>query len=317
MRTYWLLVLLTAGSVQAQQNYPTKPIRLIVPFATNGPADIAARLLAPRLSEALGVPVVVDNRPGEAGTVGAEIVVRATPDGYTMLTVSSATYSGSAALYKLTYDPVNDVTPIAVMGEAALLVALHPSVPVATIQELITYDKSNSGKLHYASGGIGSSIHLGTELFNQLAHTKITHVPYASAGVALNAVLAAQSQLIISGMLQLMPHVRSKRLRGIAVTAVKRSSIAPELPTVGETVTGYEAVNSYGVLGPKGLPKHIVTRWNSEVNRTVKLPEMRAYMEGDGMEPVGGSPVYFREVLKRDVEKWRKVVEIAGVKPGS
>ena len=322
MRTYWLMtailgLLLAAGGVHAQQSYPTKPIRLIVPFATSGPADIVARILAPKLVESFGVPVVVDNRPGAAGTLGAEIAVRAAPDGYTIMIVSSATYSGSAALYKLPYDPVNDVTPIAVIGEAGLMVTLHPSVPVTSVKELIAYVQANPGKFSYGSGGIGSSIHLATELFNQMAGTNITHMPYQSAGIALNGVLGGQSQLIISGMLQLMPHVRSKRLRGIAVTAAKRSNVVPEIPTVGETVLGYEAVNSYGVMGPKALPKDIVVRWNREINRIVKLPDVKEQMAGDGMEPIDGSPEHFREVLKRDVAKWQKVVKIAGIKAGS
>jgi tripartite-type tricarboxylate transporter receptor subunit TctC len=310
-------LLFAAGVGHAQQNYPTKPIRFIVPFAVDGPSDIAARMLAPKLSESFGVPVVVDNRPGAAGTIGAEIAVRATPDGYTMLSVSSATYSGSAALYKLSYDPVSDVTPLALMGEAGLMVTVHPSLPVTSIKELIAYENANSGRLNYGSGGVGSSIHLATELFNQMADAKITHMPYPTAGMAVNGVLAGQSQLVISGMLQMMPHVRSKRLRGIAVTAPKRSSAAPEIPTVSETVPGYEVVNSYGVLGPKGLPMHIVVRWNAEINRIVQLADMKKYMAGDGMESVSASPEHFREVLRRDVAKWQKVVTIAGIKPGS
>jgi tripartite-type tricarboxylate transporter receptor subunit TctC len=320
MQSYRLMtavvgLVLAAQSAYAQQNYPTRPIRFVVPFATGGPSDIAARMLAPKLSESFGVPLVVDNRPGAAGTTGAAIVVGATPDGYTMLSVSSATYSGSAALYKLGYDPVNDVTPVALIGAAGLIVGLHPAVPITSIKELVTYDKAKHGALNYGSGGIGSSIHLATELFNQMAGTRITHMPSQSAGIALNALLAGQSQLVISGMLQMMPHVRSKRLRGIAVTAANRSNVVPEFPTVGETIPGYEAVNSYGVLGPKGLPSHIVMRWNSEINRIVKLSDMREHMSADGMEPVGGSPAHFREVLKRDVAKWENVVRIGGIKP--
>ena len=321
MRTYWLMpsilgLLLAAGGVHAQQNYPTRPIRLIVPFPPGGPLDIVARMLAPKLSESFGVSVVVDNRPGDSGAIGTETAVRANPDGYTMILVS-ASHAANAALYKLPYDPVNDVAPIALIGEIGLVVTLHPSVPVTNIKELIAYDKANAGKLNFGSGGTGTGIHLATELFNQMAGTKMTHVPYKGAGPALNELLGGQIQLIFGGMPQMIPQVKSNRLRGIAVTTAKRSNAVPDIPTVAETVPGYEAVTWAAVLGPKALPKDIAARWNSEINRILQLPDVKERMAGDGMEPVGGSPERFREVLKRDVAKWQKVVKIANIKPGS
>ena len=321
MRTYWLMpailgMLLAAGGVHAQQNYPTRPIRLIVPLAPGGGTDITARVMAQKLTESFGVSVVVDNRPGGGGTIGTEIAVRANPDGYTMIVVS-ATYSANAALYKLPYDAVNDVTPIALIGETGFVVTFHPSVPVKSIKELIAYDKANPGKLNYGSGGTGNSNHLASELLNQMADTKMTHVPYKGAGPALNDLLGGQIQLIIGVMPQMIPQVKSNRLRGIAVTTAKRSNAVPDIPTVGETVPGYEAVQWYGVLSPKALPKDIATRWNNEINRILQLPDVKERMAGDGMEPAGGSPERFREVLKRDVAKWQKVVKIANIKPGS
>ena len=321
MRPYWLMaailgVPLAAGSVQAQQNYPTKPIRLIVPAAPGGGADIVARVLASRLTESFGVAVVVDNRSGGGGTIGTETAVRANPDGYTMISLV-ATYATNAALYKLPYDPVNDVTPIALIGETAFVASLHPSIPIKNIKELIAYDKADPGKLNYGTGGSGSAIHLVTELFSQMAGTKMTHVPYKGLGPALNELLGGQIQVIFGSMPAMIPLIKSNRLRGIAVTAARRSDAVPDIPTVGETVPGYEAVNWYAVLGPKALPKDIVARWNMEINRILQRTDVKERMSGDGMEPAGGSPERFREVLKRDVAKWQKVVKIANIKAGS
>jgi tripartite-type tricarboxylate transporter receptor subunit TctC len=321
MRTSWLMtailgLLLAAGGVHAQQKYPTRPIRLIVPFAPGGGTDIVARMLAQKLTETFKQSVVVDNRPGGGGTIGAETAARANPDGYTMMLVVGA-YAANAALYKLPYDPVNDVAPIALIGESSYMVALHPSVPIKGIKELIAYDKANPGKLNYGSGGSGGAIHLATELFNQMAGTKLTHVPYKGSGPALNDLLGGQIQLAIGTMPSTIPHVTSNRLRGIAVTGAKRSNAAPDIPTVAETVPGYEAVTWYGLLGPKALPKDIVARWNREIDRIVQLRDVKERMAADGLEPAGGSPERFREVLKRDIAKWQKVVKTANIKPGS
>jgi tripartite-type tricarboxylate transporter receptor subunit TctC len=321
MRTHWLMavflgLLLVAGAVHAQQNYPTKPIRLIVPFAPGGSTDIVARMLAPKLTETFKQSVVVDNRPGGGGTIGAETAIRASPDGYTMLLIGGA-YAANAVLYKLPYDPVNDVAPILLIGETGFLVTLHPSVPVTSIKELIAYDKANPGKLNYGSAGAGSGSHLGAELLNQMAGTKMTHVPYKGTGPALNELLGGQIQLIVGALPLMIPQVKLNRARGIAVTTAKRSQAVPEIPTVAETVPGYETVAWYGVLGPKALPKDIVSRWNSEINRILQLSDVKVRMAGDAIEPVGGSAERVREVLKRDVARWQKVVKIANIKPGS
>ena len=321
MRGYWLMtailgLLVATGGVHAQRQYPNRPIRLIVPFAPGGGTDIVARVTAQKLTESFGVPVIVDNRPGGGGAIGTETAVRANPDGYTMILVAAA-YATNAALYTLPYDPVNDVAPIALVGETGNLVTLHPSVPVKSIKELIAYDKANPGKLNYGSAGTGSGAHLAPELFNQMAGTKMTHVPYKGIGLALNDLLGGQIQLIVGGMPATIPHVRSHRLRGIAVTTAKRSNAVPDIPTVAETVPGYEVVQWFAVLGPKALPKDVVTRWNKEMDRIVQLPDVKARMAGDGIEPAGGSPERFHEVLKREIAKWQKVVKIANIKPGS
>ena len=310
-------LLLAASGGHAQQNYPTKPIRLVVPFAPGGPTDIVARTLAQKLTETFKQTVVVDNRSGGGGTIGSETAVKANPDGYTMLFIAGGAYAANAALYKLPYDPVNNVAPVALISESGFVVALHPSVPIKNTKELIAYDKANPGKLNYGSGGTGSASHLGTELFNQMAGTKLTHVPYKGGGPALNDLLGAQIQLMLGGFPQVFPHIKLNRLRGISVTTAKRSSAAPDIPTVGETVAGYEVIAWYGVLGPKGLSKDIVGRWNSEINRVLQLHDMKERIAGDGMEPGGGSPERVGELLKRDVAKWQRVIKVGGIKPGS
>ena len=259
MRTCWLMtailgLLLAAGGVHAQQNYPTRPIRLIVPFPPGGGADIVARVMAQKVTESFGVSVVVDNRPGAAGMIGTETAVRANPDGYTLILVEGG-YAANAAVYKLPYDPVNDVAPIALIGETGFVVTLHPSVPVKSIKELIAYDKANPGKLNYGSGGTGSSNHLVTELFNQMAGTRMTHVPFKGIGLALNDLLGGQIQLIFGGLPRMIPHIKSNRAArhcGDYRQALQRRARYPDR---GETVPGYEAVQWFAVLGPKALPK--------------------------------------------------------------
>jgi len=321
MRAGWLLIpvlglALAAGTVDAQQEYPARPVRLIVPFPPGGPSDVVARLLAQKLAESFRQPVLVDNRPGAGGTLGAEAAVRAEPDGYTLIMVSAA-YAANAALYKLPYDPVGDITPIVLVGEAGNLVVVHPSIPIKSVAELIAYDKANPGKLNYASGGAGGDTHLAAELFNQMAGTRLTHVPYKGTGPALNELLGGQVQLMFGNMSVMIPHLKTSRLRGIAVTTARRSDAVADVPTVAETLPGYEAATWAAVLGPKALPQGIVARWNAEIDRTLQLPDVKERLAGSGMEPVGGSPDRLRAVLERDVAKWRRVVETAGIKPGS
>src|ERR1035437_199923 len=232
-----LAVVLVATNAAAQRkpdNYPTKPIRLIVPFAPGGGTDIVARALAQKLTESLGQSVVVDNRSGGGGTIGAETTVRGTPDGYTLIMVS-ASYSTNAAIFKLPYDPVNDITPIALIGESGFMVALHPSVPAKSIKELIALAKAKPNSLNYASTGTGGITHLATELFNMMANTKMVHVPYKGTGAALTDLLGGQVQLIFGSMPSMVPQNKTGRLRGIAVTTAKRNNAVPDMPPIAET----------------------------------------------------------------------------------
>ena len=310
-----LALVLAAGAALSDQRYPARPIRMIVPFPAGGGVDIVARFISLKLTESFKTPVVVDNRPGAAGAIGTDILIKATPDGYTLIAVEGG-YAGNAAVFKLSYDPLKDVTPIALIAQTAFIVTLHPSVPAKTIKELIAYDKANAGKLHYGSGGTGSINHLVVELFNQLAGTQMTHVSYKGVGQALNDLLGGQIQLIIGGMPPMLPHVKANRLRGLAVTTEKRSSVVPDLPAVGETVPGYDAMQWYAMLGPKGLPPEIVLRWNKEIDRLLLAQEVRERMANEGLEPAGGAPERFRDVLQREIAKWQKVVAVAGIKPG-
>ena len=320
MRAHWIVflvgVLSAAANVDAQQTpYPNKPIRLIVPFPAGGPSDVVARVFAEKLSDSFKQAVIVDNRPGAGGSIGTEAAIKAEPDGYTMVLVSAA-YAANVALYKPSYDAVADVTPVALIGESGNVVAVHPSVPVNSVDELIAYDKKNPGKLNYGSGGSGGDTHLAAELFNQMAGTHLTHIPYKGTAPAVTDLLAGQIHLIFGNATVIVPHVKSNRLRAIAVTTARRSQALPEIPTVAERLQGYEAVTWAAILAPKRLPKDIAARWNSEVERILQLSEVREKMLAIGIEPAGGPPERLRDILERDIAKWRKVVETAGIKVG-
>ena len=305
-----------ATSASSAQPYPTKPIRLIVPFAPGGPVDGMARLLAPALSASLKQSVVIDNRPGAAGLIGIESGVRASPDGYTITMVSSS-YSASAATLQLPYHPVNDVAPIVLVNASPQLAAVHPSVPITSVAELVAYAKAHPGKLNYGSSGTGGSVHLSTEFFNMMAGTRMTHVPYKGQGPALNDVIAGQIHLLLGSPMVIYPHVKLGRLRGLAISGVKRSSAMPEIPAFNETVPGYETYAWQAMLGPRTLPRELVMRWNAEVNRALQLPDIKARMAADGVEAAGGAPERFFELLKRDLAKWQKVVAHANIKAGT
>jgi len=309
-------LLATVGTAHAQQKYPVRPIRLVVPFAPGGGTDIMARSLAQKLSEAFGQTVVVDNRAGGGGTVGTETVVRANPDGYTMIIVSGS-FAANAAVYKLPYDSVNDIAPVALVGETGNVIALPLAVPIKSIQELIAYDKASPGKLNYGSTGTGGFTHLITELFNQLAGTKLTHIPYKGTGPALNDLLGGQIQVLFGSLPSTIPLIKQNRVRGIGVTTPKRSPALPDIPAIGEAVPGYEAVLWYGFWGPKGLPKNIVALWNTEIRKALKQPDLQQRLANEGLDPSDAPPERFNEVVRRDVAKWIRVVKTGNIKAGS
>ncbi len=306
------------GYAIAQKSiYPDKPIRFLVPFPPGGGTDIIARVMAQKLSEAFGQSVVVDNRPGAGGTIGAEIAAKAMPDGYTMIMVSGS-YAVNAGLYKLPYDPINGIDTVSLAGTGPFIVALHPSVPAKNVKELIALAKAKPGTINYGSTGTGGITHMTTELFRLMADVNIVHVPYKGTGPALNDLIAGQIQLVFGSMLATLPHVKSGRLKGIAVTSPRRSEAAPDMPTVSESgVPGYEVTLWYGVWGPKGLPKGVTNRWHAELVKVLRSPDMRVRLSSEGLEAVGSTPEEFRAHLKREVDKWAKVIKDANVRIGS
>ena len=305
----------TASLAQAQQsadNYPSRPVRLIVTFAPGGGTDIMARTFGQKFTESRGQAVVIDNRGGGGGTIGAELAVRAPTDGYTLCMVSTS-YATNAAVFKLPYDPIRDITPIALVGSAGILLAVHPSVPAKSVKELIAFAKAKPGVLNYASTGTGGNTHMVTELFNMLAGTKMTHVPYKGTGPALTDLLAGQVQVQIGTLNVLRPHVLAGRLRGLGVTSLKRNPGLPDVPPIADSVPGYEAGLWYGLWGPKNLRRDAVVTWNSEVRKAFQHADIRERFAIEGLEATDGPPDLLREVVVRDVEKWIKVVQAANI----
>jgi tripartite-type tricarboxylate transporter receptor subunit TctC len=314
-----LMILLgsVSGIALAQKSrYPDKPVRFVVPFAPGGGTDIIARAMAQKLSEAFGQSVVVDNRGGAGGTIGAEIAAKSTPDGYTMIMVSGS-YAVNAGLYRLPYDPLNGIDTVTLVGTSPFIVALNPSVPVKNVKELIALAKAKPASLNYASTGTGGITHMATELFRLMAGIDIVHIPYKGTGPALNDVIGGQVQMIFGSILATLPQVKSGRLKGIAVSGAKRSDAAPDMPTVAESgLPGYEVTLWYGVWGPKGLPKEVISRWNAELAKILKSPDMKARLATEGLDALGSTPGEFRAHLKAEIAKWAKVIKDANVKVG-
>lgn len=304
-----------SGGFAVAQQYPTKPVRIVVPFAPGGGSDFIGRFIAQKLTERLGQQFIVDNRPGAGGNLGAEVAVKSAPDGYTLLLIAGS-YTVNPSLYKLSYDPVSDISPIIQLSQGPFVVAVHPSVPVKNLKELIEMAKKQPDKLSYASAGQGSITHLASELFLDTAKIKIVHVPYKGTGPALNDAIAGNVQLLFGSVATSIQHIKSGRLRGLAVTTAKRISAAPELPTVAEAgVPGYEVILWHGLVGPKGIPKAIVEKLNKEASEILRSKAMEELLAADGVSPAGGNPEQFGATIKNDIERWRKVVQQAGIKP--
>src|SRR5437870_8055711 len=266
MRILLVAVLAVAAGFAQSQTYPAKPVRIVAPFAPGGGTDFIARLLAQKLTERLGQQVIVENKPGAGGNLGAEFAVKSPPDGYTLLLIAGS-YTVNPSLYKLSFDPVNDISPIVQLSQGPFVVAVHPSVPAKTLRELIDYARKEPDKLSYASAGSGSITHLASELFLDMAKIRIVHVPYKGTGPALNDTIAGNTQLIFGSVATSLQFIKSGRLRGLAVTTPQRIPAAPELPTVAEAgVSGYEVVLWHGLVAPKGVPRPIVDRLNREAN---------------------------------------------------
>jgi len=307
------LFVAASGAAVAQQ-YPTKAIRFFAPFAPGGGTDFIARVAAQKLNEALKVPVIVENRPGAGGTLGAELGARAAPDGYTF-TVIAGSYAVNPSLYKLAFDPVNDVTPVIQFSQGPFLIVVHPSLPIKTMKDLIALGKSKPDGLSYATSGQGSIVHLSTELFLFMAGIKAVHIPYKGTGPALTDTMAGNTQFLFGSIAATLPIVKQGRLRAVAVTTAKRSPALPDIPTVAESgVKGYDVILWHGLIGPKNLPRPIVDRVNGVLNKALTAKDMAEKLATDGVAAAGGTPEQFAAIIKRDIEVWRGVVKRAGVK---
>ncbi|MGH8617753.1 MAG: tripartite tricarboxylate transporter substrate binding protein [Burkholderiales bacterium] len=305
-------LLAAAALPAAAQTYPDRPIRLVVPYAPGGGTDLTSRLIALRLTESFKQQVIVDNRAGGASNIGAEIVARSAPDGYTLM-MAGISFSINVSIFpKLGYDPIKDFDPVSLVATVPLIVVVHPSVPAANIKELIALAKAKPGTLNYASGGAGTANHIAGELFKYMTNTDIVHVPYKGGGPALADVVGGQVQLLFNTMTSTVGFMNSGKLRALAVTGKQRSPGVPSVPTVAEAgVPGYDVGAWFGIVVPRGTPKPIVTRLNGEIVRIARLPEAREQFVAQGAEAVGSTPEAFGQHLRVEIDKWAKVAKAA------
>jgi tripartite-type tricarboxylate transporter receptor subunit TctC len=299
-------------AVARAQSYPARPVRIVVGFAAGGTGDILVRLIGQRLSERLGQPFVVDNRPGGGGNISTEVVVRAPPDGYTLLQVGTS-HAINTTLYKLDFDLIRDIVPVAGIARAHLVMLVHPSFPARTVPEFIAHAKANPGKINMASAGSGSSPRLAGELFKLMTGIDMVHVPYRGGAPAMSDLIAGQVQVMFSN-LPAVDYIRAGKLRALAVTTATRSDELAEVPTVGEFVPGYEASAWYGLGAPKGTPAEIVETLNKETNAALADPMIKARLADFGGRALVGSPVDFGRLIAEETEKWAKVVKFANIK---
>ena len=295
------------------QDYPNKTVRVIVPFAPGGGSDLTARQIAQKLSERLGQQFVVDNRGGAGGLIGLEIAAKSAPDGYTLV-VMSGSFSATPALQQPAFDPINTISGVVEVGYTPFVLTAHPSLPVKTPRELIALARAKRGQLIYATPGVGSLTHLATELMNSIAKIKMIHVPYKSTGGAMTDLLSGQCQLIVGSLLPILPQVQTGRLRALAVTTAQRWYALPELPTLAETLPGYEVELWFGVMAPKGTPRAVIDKLSDTVNKFLQEPAMKKNLDAQGMVPSNGTPEKFAKRIRGDYERWVKVVKEAGIK---
>jgi tripartite-type tricarboxylate transporter receptor subunit TctC len=309
------LFTLPVADVWAQAAYPTKTIRLVVPWPPGGGADVLTRLLTPKLSEGLGQQVIIDNRGGAAGNIGAELAAKAPPDGYTIAFAYSGTHSINPHIYAKMPFRESDFAPIVWLSSVPQVVVVHPSLPVKTVKDLIALDKAKPGQLSYGSSGNGAINHLAGELFNHITGTKLVHVPYKGGGPAAVALLGGEIGLILGEPASIVGFIQAGKVRAVAVTSAKRALSFPDLPTVAESgVAGYEVTSWNGMLAPAGTPADIIRRLNAEYNKIIADPEMRKRMIANGYEPVGGPPEKFGEHIRAEIAKWGPVVKRANVR---
>lgn len=312
--TLVLAALCALPSLAMAQEWPAKPVKILVPFAPGGGSDFIARYIARRLSEELKQPFIVDNKPGAGGNIGTEQGIKSPPDGYT-LTLIASSYTVNPSVYKLNFDPVNDITPIIQVSQGPLVIVANAKLPVKTLKEFVAMAKAKPNEINFASSGPGSIVHAASELFNQRAGIKMTHVPYKGSGPALTDTIAGQTQVFFSSASTAVPHVQGGKLIALAVTTSKRIPALPDVPTVAEQgVANYDVTLWHGLIGPKGMPPEIVAKINGAVTRALKLKETEEQLKNDGVSPAGGTPQQFGQIIKNEIELWRKVVNDANIK---
>jgi tripartite-type tricarboxylate transporter receptor subunit TctC len=309
-------IFLACAAVDARaQEYPVKPIRLIVGFPPGGGADIVARVLTPKLGEQLGQQVAIDNRPGAAGNLAFELLAKAPADGYSIM-LTTPTLTVNPALYpKLAYDPVRDFAPVGLLATTVYILVVHPSLPVKSVKELLVLAKSKPGQLNYSSGGNGAAAHLAGELFRSMTGIVVVHVPYKGVAQGLIAVLSGEAHFTFGSQPSALPHIKQGKLRGLAVTSAKRSSFTPDLPSIAEAgVPGYETTAWYGILAPAKTPREIVARLNSEFVKALSAPDVKSAMTNQSFEIVTGTPEQFATLIGDELAKWRTVVKSSGMR---
>lgn len=298
------------------QDYPIKPVRLIIPFAPGGSNDILGRMIGTKLAETMGQQVVIDNRAGAGGSIGVELAAKSAPDGYTLVIGHIGTLAVNPTLYKkLPYDPIKDLQTISMLAKVANIMVVHPSLPAKSVRELIALAKAKPGMLVYGSGGNGGAGHLATEYFKLMAKIDIEHIPYKGTAPAIIDLLAGQTQLVFGGIPGIGGHIRNGRLRALGVSTSKRLTIFPEVPTVAEVgVPGYEATQWYGVLAPAGTPNWVVARLNREIVHTLQNPQIQQRLADDGSEPLASTPEEFTAFIKSETARWAPVIKAAGIR---
>ncbi len=303
------------GGAAAQERYPNRPVRIIVPFAPGGSTDIFARLIGERLSAAVGQPVVIENRPGAAGNIGAEAVARSTPDGYTLLMATTGVMAINNALYKsMTYDAAKDFEPVVFIASITNVLIVANDSPLRSVADLIAATKRSPGQLTFASSGAGSSTHMSGELFKIMTGVDLLHVPYKGSALAMPDIITGRVSMMFENMPGAMPHIQAGTVRALAVTGLNRSSALPDVPTIAESgVVGYESLSWSGIAAPAGTPREVVARLNREINAILAVPEVRQKLADQGAEAVGGTPEAFAEHAKRERVKWSRVIRDANI----
>lgn len=309
------VVLLCAPLLAVAQPYPSKPVRVIVPLAAAGTGDTLARVVSEEMAKILGQPFVVENRPGSGGIIGTELVAKAAPDGYTLLSASPSHVIHPALRPKVGYDPIKDFEPITVIANTHQLIVGHPSVPASTVKELVAFAKANPGKLNYGSAGTGSATHLNMEMFKTMTGTFITHIPYRGSTQSRQDLVAGEVQLSVDGLLPTMPLIKAGKLKAFGLTSNRRSNVAPEIPTLAEAgVTGYASDTWYGIVAPGGTPNTVIATLHAAAIKAINTSSVRDRLTKQGAELVGNTPAEFRAMLERELRLWSEVVKDSGAK---